>query len=97
LGGHPASRLLALAHRLEAMVQSGEVRDYAGLASLGSVSPARLSQILLLLHLSPTIQEEILFMSVLQARLVSEGELRRIGCELDWKCQGEMFSNLLRR
>lgn len=88
------ARLLALAHKLDAMVQSGEVRDYAGLASLGSVSPARLSQILLLLHLAPAIQEEILFMSVEQARRVSEGKLRQISRELDWNHQAQMFRNL---
>ncbi len=62
------ARLLALAHRLDAMVGSGEVAGYARLAQLGQVSATRLSQVLLLLHLSPVIQEEILFISVREAR-----------------------------
>ena len=51
------SRLLALAHKLDTMVRSGEIRDYAQLARLGHISPARLTQIMALLHLAPTIQE----------------------------------------
>ena len=67
------ARLLALAHRLDTMVRGGEVKGYAELARLGRVSPARLSQILLLLHLSPAIQEEILFLSALEARRIGKG------------------------
>jgi hypothetical protein len=40
------ARLVALAHKLDAMVRSGEIRDYAQLARLGHVSPARLTQIM---------------------------------------------------
>ena len=52
--------LLALAHRFDALVRSGEVRDYADLARVGRVSRARISQILKLLTLAPSIQEHIL-------------------------------------
>src|SRR4029077_19941358 len=54
--------LLALAHRFEALVRSGEVRDYADLARAGHVSRARMSQILKLLMLAPSIQERILWL-----------------------------------
>jgi hypothetical protein len=47
------ARLLALAHKLDSMVGSGEIRDYAQLARLGHISPARLTQIMVLLHLAP--------------------------------------------
>jgi hypothetical protein len=53
--------LLALAHKLEGLVRSGEVKDYADLARLGRVSRARMSQILKLLMLAPPIQEYILW------------------------------------
>jgi hypothetical protein len=56
------SRLLALAHKLDALVRQGTMRDYAVLARLGHVSRARISQIVALLHLAPDIQEEILFL-----------------------------------
>jgi hypothetical protein len=54
--------LLALAHRFEGLVRSGEARDYADLARVGRVSRARVSQILKLLTLAPSIQEHILWL-----------------------------------
>jgi hypothetical protein len=51
------------------MVRSGEITDYAQLARLGHISPARLTQIMVLLHLAPAIQEYILFLSPADARL----------------------------
>src|SRR6202161_4942825 len=72
------ARLLALAHKLDAMVRSGEITHYGQLARLGHISPARLTQIMVLLHLSPTIQESILFLPAADARFVTELTLRRI-------------------
>jgi hypothetical protein len=40
------SRLLALAHRLERLVRTGVVKDYADAARLGHVTRARISQII---------------------------------------------------
>ena len=56
------ARLMALAIRMEELVRTDVVRDYAELARLGQVSPARISQIVGLLSLAPDIQEEILFL-----------------------------------
>jgi hypothetical protein len=55
------ARLMALALRLEALVQEGTVGSYAELARLGHISRARLSQILSLLYLAPDLQEALLF------------------------------------
>jgi hypothetical protein len=57
------SRLLALALRLDRLVGTGAIADYATLARLGHVSRARVSQILSLLLLAPDIQETLLFLS----------------------------------
>ena len=54
------SRLMALAIRFEGLVNQGEVRDYADLARLGSVSRARITQIMNLLNLASDIQEDLL-------------------------------------
>ena len=56
------ARLMALALRLEQLVQSGAVADYAALAALGHVSRARVTQILNLRLLAPNIQEALLFL-----------------------------------
>jgi hypothetical protein len=54
---------MALALRLEKLLATGVVKDFRTLARLGHVSPARISQILSLLHLAPDIQEGLLFRS----------------------------------
>jgi hypothetical protein len=54
---------MALAIKFQAMVERGEVRDYADLARLGYVTRARVTQIMNLLLLAPDIQETILFFS----------------------------------
>ena len=89
------ARLLALAHKLDAMVRSGEVRDYAQLARLDHISPARLTQIMVLLHLAPAIQEYVLFLSPADARFITELGLRKIAREPRWDRQRELFEHFL--
>ena len=89
------ARLLALAHKLDAMVRSGEISGYSELARLGHISPARLTQIMVLLHLAPTIQEYILFVSPADAQFITELELRTIAREPRWDRQRELFKRFL--
>ncbi len=56
------ARLMALAIHFEGLIRQGLVKDYADLARLGGVSRARITQIMNLLNLPPTEQEEILFL-----------------------------------
>ena len=90
------ARLLALAHKLDAMVRSGEITDYTHLARLGHISPARLTQIMVLLHLAPVIQEHVLFLSAADARFVTELALRKIAREPRWDRQRELFEQTLK-
>jgi hypothetical protein len=53
---------MALAIRMEELIRSRDVTDYAELARLGQVSRARLSQIMTLNCLAPDLQEEILYL-----------------------------------
>ncbi len=55
------TRLLALAHHLQGLVDKGVVGDYADIARLSNLTRARLSQIMNLTLLAPQIQEEILY------------------------------------
>ena len=91
------ARLVALAHKLDGLIRSDAVQDYAELARLGHVSPARLSQIMLLLHLAPAIQEYILFLSTGEATFMTELAMRRIAREPRWDRQGERFEQLLKQ
>src|ERR1700676_3004886 len=81
------ARLLALAHRLDGLVRNGTAKNYRELAELGHVSPARLSQILVLLNLAPALQEYILFLSAGESGFITEAELRNIAREPRWDCQ----------
>src|ERR1700722_7653073 len=56
------TRLMALAIKLQELVDRGEVRDFAELATLGYVTRARMTQIMNLLNLAPEIQEQILLL-----------------------------------
>jgi hypothetical protein len=90
--------LLALAYRFEALVRSGEVRDYAALARVGRVSRARISQILKLLTLAPSIQMHILELPPRTARQesITERDLRKIVDEPRWDHQRVLFEKLIR-
>ena len=87
------ARLMALAIRCEELVRSGEVTDYAQLASLGHITRARMSQIMNLLNLSPDIQEAILFLPRTERGRdpIGERDLRPICCIVDWKHQRKLW------
>jgi hypothetical protein len=92
------TRLMALAIKFQAMVEHGEVRDYADLARLGYVTRARLTQIMNLLLLAPDIQEQILFMDASQRvlRAVTERELRSFAPVIEWDEQRRRFRDFAR-
>jgi DNA invertase Pin-like site-specific DNA recombinase len=85
------ARLLALAHRLDGLIQEGTVANYAELAQYASVTRARVSQIMNLLNLAPAIQEELLFLSSSGALHITERTLQRLASEPDWGRQAELF------
>jgi hypothetical protein len=89
------ARLVALAHKLEALVRSGRVKDYAQLARLGHVSPARIAQIVILGQLAPEIQEYLLFLPAEFAGQIGERELREVAREPRWDRQRARFEQLL--
>lgn len=88
--------LLALAHRFEELVRSGEVKDYADLARLGGVSRARVSQILKLLMLAPSIQELILTLPPRAPgeKTMTERHLRPMLLEPRWDRQCILFKTV---
>ena len=53
---------MALALKFEELIRKGVVKDYAELARLGHITRARLTQIMNLTLLAPSIQEELLFL-----------------------------------
>jgi len=83
------SRLMALAIKMDGLVRSGAVKDYAELARLGNVSRARVTQIMNLNLLAPGIQEDLLFLprTVKGRDAINMRDLQGIAMILDWKQQ----------
>jgi len=83
------ARLMALALRFEQLVRGGEIKSYAELARLGHVSRARVSQIVRLLSLAPTIQEALLFLPRATSGRdpIHLRQLLYVAAVLDWRKQ----------
>lgn len=93
------SKIMALAIRFDGLVRRGEIRDYTDLARLGYVTPARMTQIMCLLHLAPDIQEALLFLPrTLEGRdPIREKDLRPIAAVPHWNRQHKMWARLVAR
>ena len=90
-----AARMLALAHRLQAMIDAGEVEDRASLARRLGFSRARITQLLDLLLLAPDIQEELLFTEVPPGRdPITEHDLRKVVRAPLWADQRAIWATL---
>lgn len=94
-----AARLLAMAHRIDGLVRSGEMSDYAEVALVAGITRARVSQIMDLTLLAPSIQERVLReLKPERGRdRYSERDLRRIVRDADWDRQERAFERLLGR
>ncbi len=93
------SKIMALAIKMETLVRERRVPDYAALASAGSVSRPRMSQLMSLTNLAPEIQEKLLFLpkTIYGRDAISERHLRRIAQLVDWSSQTELFRELFGR
>ena len=89
------SRLLALALRMEQMIQEGTVKSYSELARLGQVSAARITQVMNLLYLAPDIQEQILSRSPPTTGL-RESAVRKLSSVVGWSEQRDCWQEQLR-
>ena len=90
------SRLLALAHHFQNLLDTGVVRTQMELAALTKLTTARITQIMNLLFLAPDIQEEILFMPPVTRGPVpvTERDLRPLVKTLVWSEQRAMWAEL---
>ena len=93
---HCLSHALALAHRLEGRVRSGEMKDYVAIAKISGVSRARIGQNGNLLMLAPPIQECVLGLRSSEKR-VTERVLRTVIKEWNWDRQRAIFYHLTGR
>ena len=90
------SRLMALAIRFDRLVREGVVADQADLARLDYVTRARVTQIMILLHLAPDVQEALLFLARVERGRdpIQERQLRPIAAVPDWRKQRRLWAEL---
>jgi len=93
------ARLMALAIKIDGLIQSGAITDQAEAARLGHVSRARMTQIMNLLLLAPDIQDQVLNLprTVRGHDRIAETHLRSIVREIDWGRQREKWVELASR
>lgn len=87
------AKLVALAIRFERLLRDGVVADQSTLAQLAHVSQPRMTQILNLNHLAPDIQEELLFLPLVDEGkdAVHERMLREVCAEIHWRKQRALW------
>ena len=87
---------MALAIRFDGLLRAGVVTDQAELSRLGHVSRARVTQIMNLLHLAHDIQEELLFLPLIERGrdTLLERHLRPMAAMPDWRKQRRMWKEL---
>ncbi len=92
------ARLMALAIKIDGLIQSGAITDQAEAARLGHVSRARMTQIMNLLLLAPDIQDQVLNLprTVRGHDPIAETHLRSIVREIEWARQRRMWQELAR-
>lgn len=90
------ARLMALAIRLDRLLQAGELADYADIARLSHVTRARVTQIMTLLSLAPDIQERLLFLPRTRTGRdpIKEKMVRAIATVLDWRKQRRLWQTM---
>lgn len=86
----PAARNLALAYLLDDLIEKGLIADFTAAARLLSVSQVRITHLMSLLLLAPTIQEAIL------AGTITPGDkqLRQLARVADWREQIDQLARL---
>ena len=89
------AKTLALAHRIDAMIATGELKDYADVARALGCTRSRVSQVTNLLPLAPAVQEAILNLPMTTGRdSITERQLRPLLAEPDWESQLALWSRL---
>ena len=85
---------MALAIKYQGMLDRGEVAGITELARLCHVTQPRMSQILNLNLLCPSIQEQLLFIPPMESGkpTMHEKKLRDVCAETDWHVQQSKFA-----
>lgn len=91
------AKLMALAIRLDDLLETGQLKDQAEIARTASITRARVTQILNLAGLAPDIQQALLDLqptSDIKPKF-KEDELRQIAIEPNWSKQRAAWKRLV--
>ncbi len=90
------TRLMALAIKLQEMIDRGEIEDYVDIARLGYITRARASQIMNLTLLAPDIQEKILEIVTDSSSDLAptEQDLRSVAKIPTWRVQRQRLAEI---
>jgi hypothetical protein len=87
------ARLLALGHQLRGLLDRGEVEGVGELARRLGVSQPRVSQLVALTYLAPSIQAEIAGLEAVDGvEPMSERPLRQVLRTVAWRGQSRVWS-----
>jgi hypothetical protein len=93
--GEPRLRQsLILAYQIEQIIADGQAKDFTEAAEWLNMTKARLSQIMNLINLSPTIQEEILLTDSPKLQNLSVDKVQHIAQKIDWLQQSQLWKDL---
>jgi len=87
---------LILAYQIEQIIEDKLARDFTEVADWLSMTKARLSQIMSLLNLAPSIQEEILLTDSPKIYQSTVDTIQYIALEIDWNKQSILWKDLTR-
>ena len=87
-------QLLLLAHQIQGLIQNKNATSLKQISEWTTISHQRLNQIMNLLLLCPSIQEEIILSSNKQLFKIPEYSIRQIIKESDWDKQRILWKNL---
>ena len=93
------SRLMALAIRLEHLIETGQIANQAEIARAAGLTRARVTQILNLANLAPDIQQAVLELAdhPSESTRLKEADLRDYSQIHSWSKQRRLFQKLLGR
>ncbi|MBF0572128.1 MAG: hypothetical protein HQL12_09720, partial [Candidatus Omnitrophica bacterium] len=95
LAKEPAIRkTLLLAHQLSQHLTLGKIKDLNQASMWLSINQTRLSQIIGLLNLSPSIQTEIITADPQYLSSIPEYKLRDLSSEVDWNKQSSLWQKI---
>ena len=86
---------LVLAYQIHDLLSQGKAQSLHQIGRWLSSCHARMSQIINLLNLAPTIQQEILLSENPKLHQVTEFHIRDIAMEMDWQKQTTMWKTLI--